>query len=152
MSVAANSASLRRARVTVPAWPSSPVTSTEKRRDPWIAVTTPMVLPRASSSGPCSIWASTNEETLIPSGRSIAPGTRARVRSSAAATVTPSWSFIFSTSSSLLMPAKTEEPMVPSGKRAPPSSQVHTAASIARLVSIPASSIASIASRAASTP
>ena len=50
-----------------------------------------------------------------------------------------------------MSPANTAEPMVPGWKREP-SSLVHATASIGRLVLMPASSSASSASNAASTP
>jgi hypothetical protein len=63
----------------------------------------------------------------------------------------PSQSFTASMSSSLLRPANTAEPMAPGWNREP-SSLVQATAITGRLVLTPASSSASSASKAASTP
>ncbi len=54
----ANSASLRYGIGVVPAWAATPVTVTSSQRIAWPPVTTPMVVPLASSTGPCSMCAS----------------------------------------------------------------------------------------------
>ena len=52
-------ASRRRPNGAVPACALAPVSVTLNQRLPWMPVTTPMASPAASSSGPCSICAST---------------------------------------------------------------------------------------------
>jgi len=123
-----------------------------KRRAPWMPVTMPIVSPLASSSGPCSICASRKAATGKPSGRAGTSGSAARVACSASSTVIPASSLTLRMSASDFSPTKPPEPIVPIGKRAPPSSQVHTTASSGRRVAMPARSIASSASQAASTP
>ena len=81
-------ASRRRPIGVAPACPATPSTPTSSRVAPSIAVTTPSGRPSASSTGPCSICASTKAATL---GRRSEPPVRDRRRrpSSASRIKTP---------------------------------------------------------------
>ena len=68
-----NTASRRIGIGVVPAWESWPVRLASYQRWPWAPVTMPITLPSASSTGPCSIWASKNAaKGRPPQGRAPA--------------------------------------------------------------------------------
>ncbi len=109
-----------------------------------------MVLCSFSSRGPCSIWASTYDATGKPRSR-IGAGAALSVAANASFSTTPFQSFCSSMSASRSGRANAAEPMAPGWKREP-SSLVQATATSGRLVVTPASSRASSASKAASTP
>ena len=114
-------------------------------------VTTPMVLPRRSSSGPCSIWASTKAATGKPTGRRAAPGVAASAAGSRSPTRAPPRSRTAAISARPRSPAKASDPIMPGAKREP-SSLSQATTSIGRRVRAPAASSARSASSPASTP
>ncbi|MNN70650.1 hypothetical protein D3C81_1865200 [compost metagenome] len=85
MATATAIASRRTAIGVVPACAMVPAHSTRNQRTAWMPVTTPSGTAAASSTGPCSIWSSTQADI----GRAIGTRSTSGLAASAASSASP---------------------------------------------------------------